>query len=136
MAALVEVPRPAHHTTTTRPRAVVPIVPVIPRSLQKRKIQAVLKPLTINDSSKDVASSSKQPVEQSGGVPPILEGSTSAAIVNGDLEAVRDGDAPETVGNVGHGTLNPLEIAADCKFSTIQVSLPNTYLCFDVCFIC
>lgn len=124
MAALVEAPRPAHHTTTIRPRAVVPIVPVIPRSLQtKRKTQPVLKPLTINDSSKDVASSSKQPVEQNGGAPLVLEGSAPVAIVNGNLETGRDGDASETVGNLGNSTLNPLEIATDCKFPTFRVSL-------------
>lgn len=124
MATLVEAPRPAHHTTTIRPRAVVPIVPVIPRSLQtKRKTQPVLKPLTISDSSKDVTSSSKQPVEQNGGALPVLEGSTPAVIVNGNLQAGRDGDASETVGNVGDSTLNPLGIATDCKFPTFRVSL-------------
>lgn len=115
MATLVEASR-AHNTTTTRPRAVVPIVPVIPRSLQiKRKAQPVLKPLTIQDSSKDAASSSKQPIEQEGGAPPVLGGS------NGNLEARRHVNTGQTMGNVGNGTLTSLEIATDGKFSIFRV---------------
>lgn len=111
MATLVEASR-AHNTTTTRPRAVVRIVPVIPRSLQtKRKAQPVLNPLTVKDSSKDAASSSKQPIEQEGGAPPVLGGSATGPYTNGNLEERRDGNTAETMGNAGNGTLKSLEIA-------------------------
>lgn len=116
MATLVEAPRAAHNATTTRPRAVVPIIPVIPRALHtKRKNQLVLKPLAIDDSSKDAASSNKQPIEQKGGPPPALEGSAPGAYMNGDIEARRTNDVPETVNSLRNGALNPLETATSCK---------------------
>lgn len=129
MATLVEAPRAAHKVTSTRPRAVVPIIPVIPRSLQtKRKSQPVLKPLTTSDSSKDAASSNKQPLEQGGGPPPALEGSTPGSDVNGDIQGRRND-------NFSNDALNPVEKATDCKSTTHRASLADTDLCSDVCFI-
>jgi len=127
MATLVEAPRAAHNVTSTRPRAVVPIIPVIPRSLQsKRKSQPVLKPLTTSDSSKDAASSNKQPLERDGGPPPALEGSAPGSDVNGDIEGRRND-------NLSNDALNPLEKATDCKSTTHRASLADTDLCSDVC---
>ena len=128
----MEVPR-AHNTTTTRPRAVVPIVPVIPRSLQtKRKFQPVLKPLTINDSSKRVASSSKEAIEHGSGASPVLEGPASETRVNGNLEAQKDVHASATASSVQHGTPKSLEIPTDRRSFTIHLSLHHAELFVDV----
>lgn len=121
MATLVEAPRAAHNTTIIRRRAVVPVVPVIPRSLQtKRKTQTVLKPLTIHDSSKDHASSIKQLIEHEVGQSPGLECSAPGR-VDGHHELRKDYDASGTVDSVENGVLNPLKIATDCEFTAFRV---------------